>query len=201
MDQPNCQDFDNTSVIGSLHMKVGIALESRRLDLARFFGDPRRSRFRLVQRRNNPCRRRARVDQELGREGDLIVGPYGRSAIATLVERSTRYVMLAKISDQRAETVRIALEKLVKRLPSELFKSLTWDRGNEMAEHAKFTMRTKVDVYFCDPHRPWQRGSNENTKVCCDSISRRAPIFRPTARYTSAQLPESSTNDLEKHSA
>jgi IS30 family transposase len=96
-------------------------------------------------------------------EGDLIVGPYGRSAIATLVERSTRYVMLAKISDQRAETVRVALEKLVKRLPSELFKSLTWDRGNEMAEHAKFTMRTNVDVYFCDPHSPWQRGSNENT--------------------------------------
>jgi IS30 family transposase len=96
-------------------------------------------------------------------EGDLVVGPYGRSAIATLVERSTRYVMLAKLSDSKAETVRVALEKLVKRLPTELFKSLTWDRGNEMAEHAKFTFRTNVDVYFCDPHSPWQRGSNENT--------------------------------------
>jgi IS30 family transposase len=96
-------------------------------------------------------------------EGDLIVGKDGKSAIGTLVERQTRYVMLLKLKDQTAETVRKALEKTVKRLPEELFKSLTWDQGKEMAEHATFSFNTDIDVYFCDPHSPWQRGSNENT--------------------------------------
>ena len=96
-------------------------------------------------------------------EGDLIMGKANRSAIATLVERSTRYVLLARITDQRAETVREALAQAITTLPAHLWRSLTWDQGVEMAQHAFFTVETGLPVYFCDPHSPWQRGSNENT--------------------------------------
>lgn len=96
-------------------------------------------------------------------EGDLLVGKNGKSAVATLVERSTRYVVLARITDQRAETVRDALIERVKTLPEHLWRSLTWDQGREMARHQEFSEITGIDVYFCDPHSPWQRGSNENT--------------------------------------
>ena len=96
-------------------------------------------------------------------EGDLLVGKDNKSAIATLVERSTRYVMLARIGDQRAETVRTALAERVTTLPEHLWRSLTWDQGREMAEHSLFSVETGLPVYFCDPHSPWQRGSNENT--------------------------------------
>jgi transposase, IS30 family len=96
-------------------------------------------------------------------EGDLLLGANGKSAIATLVERSTRYVMLGRITDQRAETVREALTELILRLPEHLRLSLTWDQGKEMAQHVQFSVDTDVEVYFCDPHSPWQRGSNENT--------------------------------------
>ncbi len=96
-------------------------------------------------------------------EGDLLVGKNGKSAIATLVERSTRYVLLAQVADQRAETVRAALVERIETLPRHLWRSLTWDQGTEMAQHAFFTVETGVPVYFCDPHSPWQRGSNENT--------------------------------------
>jgi IS30 family transposase len=95
-------------------------------------------------------------------EGDLIFGTKN-SQIATLVERHTRYVMLAKVNGKDTETVINALIKQAHKLPKELYKSLTWDRGSEMADHRRFTLATDIDVYFCDPQSPWQRGSNENT--------------------------------------
>ncbi len=95
-------------------------------------------------------------------EGDLIFGT-NNSQIATLVERHTRYVMLAKVSGKDSETVINALIKQAHKLPRELYKSLTWDRGSEMADHRRFTLATDINVYFCDPQSPWQRGSNENT--------------------------------------
>ncbi len=95
-------------------------------------------------------------------EGDLICGS-NNSFIATLVERHTRYVMLAKVSGKETEMVINALIKQAKKLPNELYKSLTWDRGSEMANHQRFTLATDIQVYFCDPSSPWQRGSNENT--------------------------------------
>lgn len=95
-------------------------------------------------------------------EGDLISGS-GNTYIATLVERHTRYVMLAKVGDKKTETVINALIKQAHKLPRELYKSLTWDRGKEMADHKRFSLATDIDVYFCDPNSPWQRGSNENT--------------------------------------
>jgi IS30 family transposase len=95
-------------------------------------------------------------------EGDLILGA-NNSQIATLVERHTRYVMLAKVDSKDTETVINALIKQAHKLPSELYKSLTWDRGKEMADHQRFSLATDIKVYFCDPQSPWQRGSNENT--------------------------------------
>jgi IS30 family transposase len=95
-------------------------------------------------------------------EGDLIAGS-NNTHIATLVERHSRYVMLAKIQNRRTDTVIKALIKQSKKLPSELYKSLNWDRGTELADHKRFTLATDIQVYFCDPHSPWQRGSNENT--------------------------------------
>ena len=97
-------------------------------------------------------------------EGDLIIGKDSASAVGTLVERSTRYVMLLHLDgDHTAETVRTAMTAKIKTLPEHLFRSITWDQGSEMAQHAKFSVDTGVDIYFCDPHSPWQRGSNENT--------------------------------------
>jgi IS30 family transposase len=95
-------------------------------------------------------------------EGDLLSGSRN-SYIATLVERHTRYVMLTKIANKDTQTVIRALIKQAKTLPNELYKSLTWDRGKELADHRRFTLATNIAVYFCDPQSPWQRGSNENT--------------------------------------
>ncbi len=95
-------------------------------------------------------------------EGDLLFGS-SNSQIATLVERQTRYVMLVKLAGKDTETVVNALIKNASKLPNELYKSLTWDRGKEMAGHKRFTLATDIQVYFCDPQNPWQRGSNENT--------------------------------------
>jgi IS30 family transposase len=96
-------------------------------------------------------------------EGDLVFGR-AMSAIATLVERSTRYAMLVALPDgHKAAQVADALAASIQTLPRQLARSLTWDQRNEMAEHARFSVATGVAVYFCDPKRPWQRGSNENT--------------------------------------
>jgi len=95
-------------------------------------------------------------------EGDLLAGSKN-TYIATLVERHSRYVMLVKVPDKKTETVINALIEHAHRLPRELYRSLTWDRGLEMADHKRFTLATDIPVYFCDPQSPWQRGSNENT--------------------------------------
>jgi IS30 family transposase len=95
-------------------------------------------------------------------EGDLLCGSKS-SQIATLVERQSRYVMLVKLTAKDTKTVTNALIKNARKLPQELYKSLTWDRGKEMAAHKRFTLATDIKVYFCDPHHPWQRGTNENT--------------------------------------
>ena len=97
-------------------------------------------------------------------EGDLIVGKNGKSAIGTMVERTTRFLMLLHLpGDHSAETVRAAMTAKIAQLPAELARTLTWDQGHEMSQHARFSIDTGVQVYFCDPHSPWQRGSNENT--------------------------------------
>ena len=95
-------------------------------------------------------------------EGDLITGSKN-SYIATLVERHTRYVMLARVTGKDTQTVVSALIKQARKLPAELYKSLIWDRGKELSDHRRFSLETDIDVYFCDPRSPWQRGSNENT--------------------------------------
>ena len=95
-------------------------------------------------------------------EGDLIGGSRN-SYVATLVERHSRYVMLVKVANKDTDSVVTALIKAAQKLPRELYKSLTWDRGKELADHPRFTLATDVNVYFCDPQSPWQRGSNENT--------------------------------------
>jgi IS30 family transposase len=96
-------------------------------------------------------------------EGDLIVGKDSGSAIGTLVERTTRFTLLLHLTDQTAVTVREAIEATITTLPAALRKSLTWDQGRELAGHVQLRIATDLEVYFCDPHSPWQRGTNENT--------------------------------------
>lgn len=117
-------------------------------------------------------------------EGDLLCGP-NNSFIATLVERHSRYVMLVKVASRHTETVVSALIKQSKKLPDELYKSLTWDRGHELADHKRFTMQTNIDVYFCDPQSPWQRGSNENTNRL---LRQYYPKGTDLSRFTQAQI-------------
>jgi IS30 family transposase len=96
-------------------------------------------------------------------EGDLIMGQANASQVGLLTERSTRYTLLFCLADKKAATVRHALAKIAHGLPSDLRRSLTWDQGKELGEHVRFTVDTGVQVYFCDPGHPWQRGTAENT--------------------------------------
>jgi IS30 family transposase len=95
-------------------------------------------------------------------EGDLIMGRNNTSQVLTLVERVSGYVLLGKLDSKHADGVAAKLQQLIEALPAELARTITWDRGTEMADHTTFTVATGVKVYFCDPHAPWQRGSNEN---------------------------------------
>lgn len=117
-------------------------------------------------------------------EGDLLAGA-NNSHIATLVERHSRYTMLVKVAGKDSESVVAALAKQIRRLPTELRKSLTWDRGREMAKHKDFSLATRVQVYFCDPRSPWQRGSNENTNGLLRQYFPRGADLR---KYTQAEL-------------
>ncbi|MDR5839464.1 IS30 family transposase, partial [Caballeronia sp. LZ034LL] len=117
-------------------------------------------------------------------EGDLLAGS-GNTYIATLVERHSRYALLVKVAGKDTSSVIEALIKQVNKLPVELKRSLTWDRGTEMAGHARFTIATDLKVYFCDPQSPWQRGSNENTNGL---LRQYFPKGQPVDQYSQAQL-------------
>jgi len=117
-------------------------------------------------------------------EGDLIQGS-GKTFVATLVERHSRYVMLVKVKNNKTRIVVTALIKQSKKLPEELYKSLTWDRGAEIANHTDFTIATDIDVYLCDPQSPWQRGSNENTNRL---LRQYLPKGTDISVYSQAQL-------------
>ena len=136
-------------------------------------------------------------------EGDLLCGSKN-SFIVTLVERHSRYVMLAKVPNRDTQTVVNALIRQARKLPDELYKSLTWDRGKELADHKRFTMETDIDVYFCDPQSPWQRGSNENTNRLLRQYFPRgtdlAPHSQAQLNTVARQLNERPRKTLDFHS-
>ncbi len=150
---------------GALRRELAVCLRTgRALRRPRRTGEQRQSR---IPNMINISERPAEVEDRAvpGHwEGDLILGKNGRSAIGTLVERSTRFLMLLHLPDRHGpEEVQAAMITATKRLPKFIWKSLTWDQGIEMRNHAEITIATGLEIYFCDPAKPWQRGSNENT--------------------------------------
>lgn len=143
---------------------VGHLRSKRRLRRSRRASNHAQSRGRIVDAVSIRQRPAEAEDRAMPGhwEGDLLCGSK-QSFIATLVERHSRFVMLIKVPDNKTGTVVPALSRTIKKLPATLKRSLTWDRGHEMADHKAFTVATDVQVYFCDPQSPWQRGSNENT--------------------------------------
>lgn len=142
------------------HLRTGRAIRRHR-------GEPRRASWSKIRDMILISERPAEADDRAvpGHwEGDLIVGTNARSAIGTLVEPTTRYVMLLHLPDgHSADAVRDAMIPTIQTLPEHLRRSLTWDQGTELARHKDITLATDLAIYFCDPHKPWQRGSNENT--------------------------------------
>ncbi len=135
-------------------------------------------------------------------EGDLILGAVSQGAVITLVERHSRFVLLAPLPDtHKAVEVRELLTSMIATLPTELKRSLTWDQGNEMAQHAQFTLDTGLQVYFCNPHSPWERGSNENTNYSYASTGPKAQTCATSPKPTATQSPSASTPDHALHSA
>ena len=129
-------------------------------------------------------------------EGDLILGKGGASAIGTLVERTTRFCLLLYLPSGRhdAATVAAAMTEAMLGLPAHLRHSLTWDQGKEMARHAEISLATGLDIYFCDPHRPWQRGSNENTNGLLRQYFPKGTVLSaPLPSRTWTTLPPNST--------
>jgi len=117
-------------------------------------------------------------------EGDLLVGDRD-SYIATLVERSSRFTLLVKLEERDSKSVVAAVARQIQKLPIELRRSITWDRGAEMARHKEFKLATDLQIYFCDPHSPWQRGSNENTNGL---LRQYFPKGEPLDGYSQAEL-------------
>jgi IS30 family transposase len=172
---PDCEDYQvsHETIYRSLFIQARGALKKELLEHLRRTRAMRRSRHHTQKTENHGqildavsiSERPATAEDRAvpGHwEGDLLFGS-GNSQIATLVERQSRYVMLVKVAGKDTETVVTALIKHARKLPHELYKTLTWDRGKEMADHKHFTMATTIKVYFCDPRNPWQRGTNENT--------------------------------------
>ena len=133
-------------------------------------------------------------------EGDLVMGSR-KTCIGTLVERSTRYLLLMKLEKNTAEAVRTAMAEKIRLLPSELKRSITWDRGTEMAEHLKFTVATGVQIESSDPRSPWQRGTNENTNGLVRQYFPKGTDLSGTSRPSSTPRPSSSTVAFDKPSA
>ena len=134
-------------------------------------------------------------------EGDLITGSRNKSAIGTLVERTTRFTILLHLPDGHdAEHVQQAIIDKMQHLPKLLRNSLTWDQGAELALHKRIGASLDMAVYFCDPHSPWQRGTNENTNGSCASTSPKAPTYPSTRRTTSTRSPRNSTTGHAKPS-
>ena len=194
---PNCEAkrVSHETIYRSLYVQARGALKAELIGYLRSGRQLRRSRYgrqKSDRRGQIPdavsiCERPPCVEDRAvpGHwEGDLLCGS-NNSFIATLVERHSRYVMLVKVANKETQTVISALIKHVRKLPSELKKSLTWDRGKELVDHRTFSLATNVDVYFCDPQSPWQRGSNENTNRL---LRQYFPKGTDLSRFTQVQL-------------